>query len=76
MRIAVIGVAVMAAVIAAQTDSAPILADDPVPMYRFDDLEQFKRGTIGRVCGSENLGTKVWYAEALQRGERTHAGIS
>ena len=42
--------------------------EDPVPMYRFDDLEQFKRGTTGRVCGSENLGTKVWYAEAFQRG--------
>lgn len=42
--------------------------EDPVPMYRFDDLEQFKRGTTGRVCGSENMGTKVWYADAFQRG--------
>jgi len=42
--------------------------EDPVPMYRFDDLVQFKQGTTGRVCGSENLGTKVWYAEAFQRG--------
>lgn len=42
--------------------------EDPVPMYRFDDLEQFKQGTTGRVCGSENMGTKVWYADAFQRG--------
>jgi galactonate dehydratase len=42
--------------------------EDPLPMYRFDDLEQFKHGTTGWVCGSENLGTKVWYAEAFQRG--------
>lgn len=42
--------------------------EDPVPMYRFDDLERFKQVTTTRVCGSENLGTKTWYAEAFQRG--------
>jgi galactonate dehydratase len=42
--------------------------EDPVPMHRFADLERFKAATTARVCGSENLGTKAWYAEAFERG--------
>lgn len=42
--------------------------EDPVPMHRFADLERFKAATTSRVCGSENLGTKFWYAEAFERG--------
>ena len=37
-------------------------------MHRFDDLARFKAATSARVCGSENLGTKAWYAEAFERG--------
>jgi len=42
--------------------------EDPVPMHRFADLARFKAVTTARVCGSENLGTKAWYAEAFERG--------
>src|SRR5258708_40125060 len=37
-------------------------------MQNFADLAEFKRRVRGRVCGSENLGTRAWYREMFQRG--------
>jgi galactonate dehydratase len=42
--------------------------EDPVPMHLYDDLARFKAATTARVTGSEALGTKSWYLEALSRG--------
>lgn len=42
--------------------------EDPVNMANFDDLARY-RDTVGtRVVGSENLGSKRWCREALERG--------
>ena len=42
--------------------------EDPIAMQNFTDLAEFKRRVKGRVCGSENLGTRAWYREMFQRG--------
>src|SRR5258707_7352654 len=42
--------------------------EDPIAMQNFADLAEFKRRVRGRVCGSENLGTRPWYREVFQRG--------
>jgi galactonate dehydratase len=36
--------------------------EDPI------DLQRYREGVIGRVTGSENLGSRTWYREAFQRG--------
>ncbi len=42
--------------------------EDPIAMQNFADLATFKQRVRGRVCGSENLGTRAWYREMFQRG--------
>jgi galactonate dehydratase len=42
--------------------------EDPISMQNFADLATFKQRVAGRVCGSENLGTRPWYREMFQRG--------
>ena len=42
--------------------------EDPVAMHHLDDLARYKERVRGRVAGSENLGTRVWYREAFGRG--------
>lgn len=42
--------------------------EDPIDMANFDDLARYKEGVIGRVAGSENLGSKRWYREVFARG--------
>jgi galactonate dehydratase len=42
--------------------------EDPIAMHQLDDLARYKARVKGRVCGSENLGSKAWYREAFGRG--------
>lgn len=42
--------------------------EDPIAMHHLDDLARYKARVPGRVCGSENLGTRAWYREAFARG--------
>jgi galactonate dehydratase len=42
--------------------------EDPVSMQNIDDLADYRSRVRGRICGSENLGTKTWYREAFKRG--------
>jgi galactonate dehydratase len=42
--------------------------EDPIAMHQLDDLARYKARVRGRVTGSENLGTAVWFREALTRG--------
>lgn len=37
-------------------------------MHHLGDLARYKEPVRGRVVGSENLGTRAWYREALGRG--------
>jgi galactonate dehydratase len=42
--------------------------EDPIDMTSLDDLARYKGAVRGRIAGSENHGSKVWYREAFQRG--------
>jgi len=42
--------------------------EDPIAMHQLDDLARYKARVRGRVAGSENLGTKTWFRDALSRG--------
>jgi L-alanine-DL-glutamate epimerase-like enolase superfamily enzyme len=42
--------------------------EDPIAMHHLADLGRYKERVRGRVAGSENLGTRAWYREALGRG--------
>ena len=42
--------------------------EDPIAMHQLDDLARYQARVRGRVAGSENLGTKAWFREALARG--------
>jgi galactonate dehydratase len=42
--------------------------EDPIAMHQLDDLARYKARMRGRVAGSENLGTTVWFKDALTRG--------
>jgi galactonate dehydratase len=42
--------------------------EDPIAMHQLDDLARYKARVRGRIAGSENLGTKTWFREALSRG--------
>ncbi len=42
--------------------------EDPIAMHQLDDLARYKARVRGRIAGSENLGTMVWFREALGRG--------
>jgi len=43
----------------------------PIAMQNFADLAEFKRRVRGRVCGSENLGTRAWYARCSSAARST-----
>jgi len=42
--------------------------EEAIWMQNFDDLARYRDKVIGRVAGSENLGTLQWYREMFGRG--------